>query len=264
MNDPVAYSAGRTQGSSDAVNMTSSPTPPEYEGNPDYAAGYDEGMATASGPASEPAPTDPAAVHAAGYAQGLEDRANQSSSPVPPEDEDSKEYAQSYEYAQGDAAAADPAAYYAGEQAGRSDTIHKRSSVTPPEYEGNEAYAKGYADGLAAPPYRGDVEAEQKEEEDAATPKLNFDENVRSSLPDDAPVYGPDNPRPPSMSPAMPGDYPPPPPEGEDPEMPHGEYGPEKAGQTWDPKTHSWRWDWEIREEELKTGQGEEGEASAD
>jgi hypothetical protein len=42
------------------------------------------------------------------------------------------------------------------------------------------------------------------------------------------------------------------------------EYGPEKAGQTWDPKTHSWRWDWEIREEELKTGEGEEGEASAD
>jgi hypothetical protein len=177
------------------------------------------------------------------------------SSPVPPEFTDSKEYAQG-------SAEGDPAAYYAGEQAGRSDTIHKRSSLTPPEYEGNEAYAKGYADGLAALPYLSDVEAEQKAEEDAGTPKLpKLDVPLR--VPEDVPIYDAEHPQPPSMSPVMPGDLPPPPPEGEDEEMPHAEYGPERPGQTWNPKTHSYQWDWEIREDELKTGAGE-GEATGD
>jgi hypothetical protein len=186
--------------------------------------------------------------------QSEEQPIDNQSSLVPPDQEDSKEYAQG-------SAQADPEAYYAGEQAGRSDTIHKRSSVTPPEYEGNEAYAKGYADGLAAPPYLSDVEAEQKAEEDAGTPKLPPLE-VNPTLPKDVVIYDADHPSPPSMRAATFDDLPPPPPEGED--EPHGEYGPERPGQTWDPKTRSWRWTWEIREDELKTGEGEEGEASAD
>jgi len=39
--------------------------------------------------------------------------------------------------------------------------------------------------------------------------------------------------------------------------MPHGEYGPEHPGQRWDDRTHSYRWDWEMREDQIKRGEGE-------
>ena len=147
-------------------------------------------MATASGPVSEPEPTDPNAVHTAGWLHGLDERATQSSSPVPLELEDRKEYGQGQ-------TEADPA-YYEGMKAGRADTIHKRSSVTPPGYEGNDAYAKGYADGLAATPYLGDVEDEQKAEEDARIQSLP---KLRTLDPSDVIGYSPDHPRPPAMGP---------------------------------------------------------------
>jgi hypothetical protein len=57
MNDPVAYAAGLAHGMSDALKMSSSPTPPEWEANPDYTAGYAQGNEHPSGPVSVPTPS---------------------------------------------------------------------------------------------------------------------------------------------------------------------------------------------------------------
>jgi hypothetical protein len=240
MVDQAAYAAGLAQGNADAINRQSSPAPQRFEGNADYDAGYAEGMANPSGPVSEPAPTDPAAVRGAGLAQGARDQANQSSSETPPEHEGSKDYAKGYNEA-------DPA-YAAGVAAGRADTVQKRSSMTPPEYEGNEAYAQGYAEGLAAPPYLSDLEAQEAAEKQAIEdsqrammPKLP---PLVITPPGDMPIYDENHPKPPSMGPAEPGQYPRPG-EGEDGEMPHAEYG-----KRWDPKTQRWLEDGEYVEGE--------------
>lgn len=71
--DSAAYAAGLAQGQADVANRVSSPAPPEYERNQDYADGYTAGFAQSSDPRS----------YAEGEAQGRSDTVNKRSS-LPP------------------------------------------------------------------------------------------------------------------------------------------------------------------------------------
>jgi hypothetical protein len=72
--DSAAYAAGLAQGRQDAENRVSSATPPEYEGNQDYADGYATGFAQASDPGA----------YAEGEQAGRSDTIHHVSSAVPP------------------------------------------------------------------------------------------------------------------------------------------------------------------------------------
>jgi hypothetical protein len=93
--DSAAYSAGLAQGREDFENHVSSMTPPEYEGNQDYADGYATGFAQTSDPGA----------YSDGEQAGRYDTIHRVSSAVPPEYDPEKHYdhpgTPSHSYAKG-------------------------------------------------------------------------------------------------------------------------------------------------------------------